>query len=169
MKKFKGYYGCGLCTMRGIQRVPGSHSYPNDRTFTMSNPAEHEHLVRLFESGVDDERKGRKEKDPEVDILGVKGRLKIFDIVPNLPLTCPIDTMHQCLKGVAYDVIKFFAEQLSSIEIAEIDNATGKVRLPSEFKRSIRSLRSLDHFKSNELKTFLLYFSPIVFRMFCRP
>ena len=107
MKKFNGYYGCGLCTMRGIQRFPGSHSYPNDRTFTMRNPAEHEHLVRLFESGVVDERKGRKEKDPEVDILGVKGRSKIFDIVPNLPLTCPIDTMHQCLKGVAHDVIKF--------------------------------------------------------------
>ena len=166
MKKFNGYYGCGLCTMRGIQRFPGSHSYPNDRTFTMRNPAEHEHLVRLFESGVVDERKGRKEKDPEVDTLGVKGRSKIFDIVPNLPLTCPIDTMHQCLKGVAHDVIKFFAEQLSSIEIAEIDNATEKVRLPSEFKRSIRSLRSLDHFKAKELKTFLLYFSPIVFRKF---
>ena len=92
--------------------------------------------------------------------------VKIFDIVPNLPLTCSIDTMHQCLKGVAYDVIKFFAEQLSSTEIAQIDNATSKVLLPNRFKRSIRSLRSLVHFKANELKTFLLYFSPLVFRKF---
>ena len=126
----------------------------------MRNPAENEHLVRLFESGVVDERKGRKEKDPEVDALGVKGRSKIFDIVPNLPLTCPIDTMHQCLKGVAYDVIKFFAEQLSSTEIAKIDKAISEVRLANEIKRSIRSLRSLEHFKANELKTILLFFHP---------
>ena len=159
-KKFNGYYGCGLCTMRGFQRFPGSFSYPNNRIFTMRIPAEHEHLVILFESGVVDERKGRKEKDPEVDTLGVKGRSKIFDIVPNLPFTCPIDTMHQCLKGVAYDVIKFFAEQLSSTEIAEIDNATSEVRLPKEFKRSIRSLRSLEHFKANELKIFFFIFHP---------
>ena len=126
----------------------------------MRIPAEHEHLVILFESGVVDEKKGRKEKDPEVDTLGVKGRSKIFDIVPNVPFTCPIDTMHQCLKGVAYDVIKFFAEQLSSTEIAEIDNATSEVRLPKEFKRSIRSLRSLEHFKANELKIFFFIFHP---------
>ena len=166
MKKVNGYYGCGLCNMRGFQRFPGSHSYPNNSTFTMMNPAEHELLVRLFESGVVDERKGRKKKDPKVNTLGVKGRSEIFDIDPNLPLTCPIDTLHQCLKGVAYDVIKFFAEQLSSTEIAEIGKATSEVRLPNEFKRSIRSLRSLEHFKANELKTFLHYFSFLVFRKF---
>ena len=163
MKKINGYYGCGLCTIR---RFSGSHSYPNNCTFTMRNPAEHEHLVRLFESGVVNERKGRKEKDLEVDTLGVKGRSKIFDIVPNLPLTCPIDTMHQCLKGVAYGVIKFFAAQLSSTEKGEIDNATSEVSLPNEFKLSITSLRSLEHFKANELKTFLLYFSPLIFCKF---
>ena len=146
-KKDNGYYGCGLCTMRGFRRFPGSHSYPNNRTSTMRNPAEHEHVVRLFESGVVVERKGRKEKDLEVDTLGVKGSLKIFDIVPNLPLTCPIDTMHQCLKGVAHDVIKFFTEQLSSTEIAENDNTTSEVHLPNKFKRSIRSLRSLEQQK----------------------
>ena len=74
--------------------------------------------------------------------------------------------MHQCLKSVAYDVIKFFAEQISSTEKAEIDNATSEVRLPNEIKRLIRSLRSLEHFKANELKTFLLYFSPLLFRKF---
>ena len=40
----------------------------------MRNPAEHELLVRLFESEVVDEKKGRNEKDPEVDTSGVKGR-----------------------------------------------------------------------------------------------
>ena len=166
MKKFNGYYGCGLCTMRGFQRIPGTHSYPNSKSFSMRNPAEHHILVMQAESGSVEERKSRKEKDPEVDTLGVKGRSKLFDIIPNLPLTCPVDTMHQCLKGVASDVIKCFAEQLSLTELSAIDNATCQVVLPNEFKRSISSLSSIDHFKANELKTFLLYFSPLLFQKF---
>ena len=166
MKKFNTHYGCGLCTMRGVQKYPGSRSYPNNETFTMRDPGMHEYLVRQFESGSVEERKSRKEKDPEVDTLGVKGRSYLFKVIPNLPLTCPVDTMHQGLKGVAYDLINFFAEQLSSVELEIIDGATKQVVLPSEFKRSIRSLRSREHFKANELKTFLLYFAPIVFQTY---
>ena len=110
MKKFNGYYGCGLCTMRGVQKYQGSRSYPNNETFTMRDSGMHEYLVRQFESGSVDERKGRKEKDPEVDTLGVKGRSYLIKVIPNLPLTCPVDTMHQCLKRAAYDLINFFAE-----------------------------------------------------------
>ena len=106
------------------------------------------------------------EKDPEVDTLGVKGRSYLLKIIPKLPLTCPVDTMHQCLKGVAFDLIHFFAEQLSSDDLEIIDDATKQIVLPSEFKRSIRSLRSREHFKANELKTFLLYFEPIVFKTY---
>ena len=116
--------------------------------------------------GVLKKKKARKEKDPEIDTLGVKGRSYLFKIIPNLPLTCPVDTMHQCLKGVANDIINFFAEQLSNDEVQKIDDATKQVILPTEFKRSVRSLRSREHFKANELKTFLLYFAPIVFQNF---
>ena len=57
-------------------KYPGSHSYPNNETFTMRDPGMHEYLVRQFESV--EERKNRKEKDPEVDTLGVKGRSYLF-------------------------------------------------------------------------------------------
>ena len=130
----------------------------------MRDPGMHEYLVRQFESGSVEERKARKEKDPEIDTLGVKGRSYLFKVIPNLPLTCPVDTMHQCLKGVANDIINFFAEQLSNDEVQKIDDATKQVILPTEFKRSVSSLRSREHFKANELKTFLLYFAPIVFQ-----
>ena len=132
----------------------------------MRNPAEYHILVMQAESRSVEERNSRKEKDPEVDTLGVKGRSKLFGIIPNLSLTCPVDTMHQCLEIMASDVIKFFAEQLSLTELSAIDNATCQVVLPNEFKRSIRSLSSIEHFKANELKTFLLYFSPLIFRKF---
>ena len=74
--------------------------------------------------------------------------------------------MHQCLKGVANDIINFFAEQLSYDEVQKIDDATKQVILPSEIKRSVRLLRSLEKLKTNELKTFLLYFAPIVYQNF---
>ena len=73
----------------------------------MHDSGMHEYLVRQFDSGSVEERKARKEKDPEIDTLGVKGRSYLFKVIPNLPLTCPVDSMHQCLKGVAKDIIKF--------------------------------------------------------------
>ena len=63
-------------------------------------------------------------------------------------------------------LINFFAEQLSSVDLEIIDGATKQVVLPSEFKRSIGSLTSREHFKASELKTFLLYFGPIVFQTY---
>ena len=139
---------------------------PNNQSFTMRDPGMHEYLVRHFESGSVEERKAGKEKGPEINTLGVKGRSYLFKVIPNLPLTCPVDTMHQCLKRVKNDIINFFAEQLSYDEVQKIDDATKQVILPSKFKRSVRSLQSREHFKANELKTFLRYFAPIVFQNF---
>ena len=70
--------------------------------------------------------------------------------------------MHQLLKGVAKDLLEFLFE-VSGYPV-EIENATKALKLPSEFKRSVRSLHELKHFKANELKTYLLYLTPIVFR-----
>ena len=124
MKRFNGYYGCGLCTMRGMQRYPGGRSHPNNQSFTMRDPGMHEYLVRQFGSGSVEERKTRKEKDPEIDTLGVKEQSYLFKVIPNRPLTCPFDTMHQCLKGVWNGIFNFFAEKLSYDEVQKIDDAT---------------------------------------------
>ena len=165
-KKFNDCYDCELCTMRGFQRFPGTYFYPNIKSFLMWNPAEHHIPVNQIESGRVEERKASKEKDPKVDTLGVKRRSKLFDIIPNFPLTWPVDMMHQCLKSVAGDVLNFSAEQLSLTEISAIDSATCQVVHHMEFKKTMRSPNSIEHFKANELKTFLLYFSPLIFRKF---
>ena len=47
----------------------------------MRNRTEHHTLVMQAESGIVEERKSRKEEDPEVNTLGVKGRSELFDIV----------------------------------------------------------------------------------------
>ena len=89
--------------MPGVQKYPGSRSYPNNKFFEMRSSGMHEYLLRQFKSDSVDERKARKEKDPEVDTLGVRGRSNLFTIIPNLPLTCSVDTMDHCLKTVAND------------------------------------------------------------------
>ena len=70
--------------------------------------------------------------------------------------------MHQLLKGFAKDLLEFLFEISGSP--VEVENATSALKLPSEFKRSVRSLREIKNFKANELKTYLLYLSFIVFR-----
>ena len=70
--------------------------------------------------------------------------------------------MHQLLKGVAKDLLELLFEISGSP--VELENATSALRLTSECKRSVRSLREIKNFKANELKTHLLYLSFIVFR-----
>ena len=70
--------------------------------------------------------------------------------------------MRQLLKEEANDLPEFLFE-VSGHPI-EIENAIKALKLPSEFKRTFRSLHELKHFKANELKTYLLYLAPTVFR-----
>ena len=70
--------------------------------------------------------------------------------------------MEQVLKGVAKGLLEFLFE--ASGYPVEIENATRALKLPLELKHSVRSLHELKHFKANELKIYLLYLAPIVFR-----
>ena len=70
--------------------------------------------------------------------------------------------MYQLLKGIVKDLLEFLFD-LNGYPV-EIENATKSLKLPSEFKHSVRSLREFKNFKANELKTYLLYLAPIVFR-----
>ena len=147
--------------MRGKHRL-GAHFYPHSEDLKMRKPENHYRQSILFESGDVDYRKSNKEDDPEIDSKGVQGYPYVFKVIPNLPLTAPIDTMHQLSKGVAKDLLEFLFE-ISGSPVT-IEYATVNLKLPSEFKRSVRSLDNLKHFKANELKMYLLYLAPIVFR-----
>ena len=161
MKRHNGFYGCSLCEMRGKHRFM-SHCYPHNEPIKMRRPQDQYERAILFESGDVDYRKLNKETDPEIGTKGVQGYPNIFKVIPNLPLTAPIDTMHQLLKGVAKEMLDFLFEIVGSP--TEIASFTSAIQLPSEFKRSVRSLSELKLFKANELKLYLLYLAPIVFR-----
>ena len=106
-KMFNGYYGCTLWTMRGKHRFQ-AHFYPHKDVIIFRKPGDHFSQAQLFESGEVEFRRQNKEDDPEIESKGVQGYPRIFQINKQLPLTSPIDTMHQLLKGVAKDLFEFF-------------------------------------------------------------
>ena len=93
------------------------------------------------------------QNDPELETRGIRGASTLLAMIENLPL-----------KGVACDLLKFLCEILSCVP--EVDPWIKDVSLPSELTRALRPLNRLCVFKVSELKTFLLYFSPIVFAPF---
>ena len=151
MKQYNGFYGCSLCCMRGVHKF-GAHAYPHDEVIRLRSPDLHKKCALYYEQGDIQHRSARKEKDTEANTLGVKGYPKIFEIIDNLPLTCPIDSMHQTLKGVAKDMIDFFFGLSGST--TDIDVAIKNFKKPLEFARTVRSLKHRIYFKANELKAF---------------
>ena len=150
MKGLNGYYGCNLCVMKGTHKAY-VHSYSHKEKSVMPDPSKHTHHLS-------------NPNDPELETRGIRGASTLFAMIENLPLSSPVDTMHQALKGVAFDLLKFLCETLSCVP--EVDPWTKDVSIPSEFTCALCPLKRLNLFKVSELKNFLLYFSPIVFAPF---
>ena len=88
MKQCNGYYGCTLCTQRGVH-IGGAHHNPHYEAFTMRSAESHKfNLQALCDGSIEKIRleKGRK-ADCEARTQGVKGRSKVFDVIPGQPLT----------------------------------------------------------------------------------
>ena len=102
MQQCNGFYGCTLSTQRGFH-FAGSHRYPHDEKFVMRSHESHLLNLRELEKGSIREiqlKHGRK-ADAEVRTQGVKGRSILLSLIPNQPLSSPIDPMHQLFLGVA--------------------------------------------------------------------
>ena len=124
------------------------------------------HLVNLseLEKGSIDELKSKhgRNADCELRTQGVKGRSKILSVIPNQPLSSPIDPMHQLFLGVTKELLGYFYDKMFSSEKKELNEFLNLVLLPKELKNSVRGLDFLSNFKAKELKAFLFYLSPIV-------
>ena len=163
MEQFNGYYGCTLCTQRGV-RFSGAHHYPHTEKFVMRSPESHLLNITELENGSIEEiraRHGRK-VDCEKRTQGVKGRSVLLSVIRNQPLSSPIDPMHQLFLGVGKDLLSFFYEQMKSEHKSELNKVLSDLILPIELKNTVRSLDVLSTFKAKEVKTVLLYLSPIL-------
>ena len=86
MAQYNAFYGCTLCYTLA-RRSGRIHYYPNVDS-EMRDPGYHLKIVSSIENGED------------VNTFGVKSRSNLLDLIANLPLTAPIDYMHQVLLGV---------------------------------------------------------------------
>ena len=120
----------------------------------MRTAAQHEAYIRLIqEQGMDSFR-------------GVNWPSATSTLIENLPLTAPVDYMHQVLLGVSRALLFLIRGKSTKSDLNKIRENSASLQLTSEFKRSVRSLDELEFFKANELKVWLLYVGPAVFRSF---
>ena len=95
--------------------------------------------------------------------MGVKGPSPLFDLIPNLSLTAPSDVMHQVYIGVTKVLLRVIYDKSLKVDLECLKYSVNKLRLPSEFKRTIRPLDQLEFFKANELKAWLFSVGPALF------
>ena len=101
-----------------------------------------------------------------LNVVGLKGRSAIADLVDGLPLTAPIDYMHCVLLGVFQELLKLCYKSLSSDDKTTTAQIVSDLSCPREmnaYSRKIRSLEELSQFKANEYFNWLLYLSPLIF------
>lgn len=164
MKQYNGFYGCCLCTMRGEHRL-GAHVYPHDEDFEMRDANSYQaDLKRALLHKKPSDRNESKTTCSH----GVVGESKIFEVIENLPLNAPVDTMHQLLLGVAQEILSFLYNSLETVERDIIDLSIDGLRTTLEFPRKPRRLSQIVHFKASELKFYLLYLAPILFQPFVK-
>ena len=99
MQQFKAYYGCNLCNDE-CQRGDNNLYYHNQR-FPMRTPEEHKTYLQFIADSNCSSYKG------------VKGRAKVFDIAPKLPLFAPIDYMHQIFFWALRELFSLLSKTVS--------------------------------------------------------
>ena len=151
IKQFNAYFGCSLCLTKCKSIGEGKKGlfYPNQRNKMRTKERHEEYLNLIQNEGLSSFR-------------GVKGPSAAADIVDNLPLSAPIDYMHQVLLGVTRTLLFAVKNKTNKLGLGRIRKAVEGIQLTSDFKRSLRSLDELENFKTNELKVWLLYIGPVV-------
>ena len=167
MKRCNGFYGCTLCTQKGVH-YGGVHRYPHDEKFVMRSYESHMINLNELEKGSDDEivPKSHLKAELELRTKGVQGRSKILTLIPNQPLSSPVDPMHQLFLGVTKDLLGHLYDKMLTNRKKDLNQFLSSMKLPCELKNSVRPLDSLSTFKAKELKVFLFYLAPVIFPPF---
>ena len=104
-----GYYGCCYCFNKG-ERFVRRHYYPL-----------HPYNMRTLESYKLD--LSTLARNPGLkSSRGVKGPSALSNFLPNLPLSAPIDYMHQIALGVGRTVLEHIQKEISNSALMEIEN-----------------------------------------------
>ena len=115
MQQFNAYYGCTLCFAKCCRGEGRSLFYPNCCS-PMRSSTTHKNLQSIAQ------RRGSPH-------YGVKGPAEIFDVVPHLPLTAPVDYMHQVLIGVTRIVLLGVKSQIGSSNLEIFNNSLQNLKV----------------------------------------
>ena len=168
MKRCNGFYGCTLCTQKGVH-YGGVHRYPHDEEFVIRSYESHMSNLIELEKGSDDEiiPKSHRKAELELRTKGVQGKSKILTLIPNQPLSSPVDPMHQLFLVVTKDLLGHLYDKMLTNRKKDLNQFLSSMKLPCELKNSVRPLDSLSTFKAKELKVFLFYLAPVIFPHSC--
>lgn len=149
VKGHASYHGCSYCRQKGT-------FIDNSMVFStnLSNPRENQSYIDFKESN-------------QISISPLSG---IVNFVTNFP----VDTMHAVYLGVMKKLMLFYFSltvkrthaRVSNRDKQQINNQVSEIRkyFPCEFRRKIRHVDDVEHFKASEFRTFLLYAGPVLFR-----
>ena len=101
--------------------------YPNQR-HKLRTKARHENYLDFIQ------REGLE------TFRGVKGPSAVSHIIDNLPLTAPIDYMHQVLLGITRSLLFSIKNYTKKANLEKLNSAAETIELTSDFKRSLRSI-----------------------------
>ncbi len=163
-KKCNGFYGCSLCEVRG-EHVLGAHTYPLE-PILLRTPESYAECIRQVLDGSKEKRKSAQKRDPEKFTKGVKGESQLLKVIQGLPLTAPIDTMHQLFLGVANTFLTHCYVRLKLCHRKELDSAISSIKFTKEIKRKLKPLKDNSRYKASEWKTLLFYVAPILLPAF---
>ena len=128
-------------------------------------PMYHENLVEKAENFL-------QQGNQKVNMVGVKGRSAFSCVVPELPLSAPVDYMHCLLLGVYASLLARHMKLLNKKKRIEIDDIMYHVAVSVELSqhgRQPRVFSEVSQFKANEYFNYLFFLAPVVFREFLKP
>ena len=156
MKQFNGKYGCLYCTHPGKSIRQGALIFPPDTYPTRTH--------------ADIQKWSKEAQQLGSAVFGIKGESPLASHI-DLVNSIPIDYMHAVLEGVTKQFLTMWfntKNHKSSFylgrKVKEIDRLLIKIKPPSEFRRSPRSIETtLKFWKANEFRAWLLFYSlPVV-------
>lgn len=151
MKLYSGYYGCLKCKIRG-ERIGNVQIYPFDKNIDLRTTSETLKLAKQVKG--------------ETDILGVKGKSVLSEIVYNYIETTTIDIMHCVHINVMKKLLSLwfdseFHDKNFSLRqfLCDINKLLTSVCPIDHIPRIPRTLDDYSYWKASELKAFLLVYS----------
>lgn len=167
MVQFNGFCGCPYCYAPGKSVQTSERGHTLTYPFNYENPNGHHELRTHLSNTRDGVEAEQKKANGINNIRGVKG-LGYFNYLPNFDIVrgVSVDYMHCVLLGVMKMMMTLWFDKAHrnehfniSTRAKEVDERLLNIKPPKYLTRFPRSLTEVSHFKTAELKNFLLYYS----------